>query len=66
MKSHSKSYEQYCCIVKKNVVVEETTFHNGEKTFICTMEPQCCGCKNKILKNRFETAEVVKKSVSDN
>lgn len=63
MKSHSKSYEQYCCIVNKNVVVEETTFHNGLKTCICTMQPQCRECKNKILKNKFEKQ---KKSAADN
>lgn len=54
MNSHSKAFEQYCCIMKKNVVVEETTFHDGRRKFICTMQPQCVECKNKILRCRFE------------
>ena len=54
MKSHSKAYEQYCSIMKKNVVIEETTYHDGRKVFICTMRPQCIECRNIILKKRFE------------
>ena len=45
MKSHSRSYEQYCCVKKRNVVIEETAYHDGRK-FI--------RCKNKILKVYFD------------
>lgn len=54
MNSHSKAFEQYCCIMKKNVVIEETTYHDGRRKLVCTMHPQCIECKNKILKCRFE------------
>lgn len=54
MNSHSKAFEQYCCIMKKNVVIEETTYHDGRRILKCTMHPQCVECKNKILKIRFE------------
>lgn len=61
MRSHSKSYEQYCCIVKKNIVVEETYYHDGKKKLVCTMYPQCGQCGNKILKNNFENCKTIEK-----
>lgn len=53
MKSHSRAYEQYCCVMEKNVVIEETAFHDGSRKFICTMQPKCMECKNKILRCRL-------------
>lgn len=53
MNSHSKSYEQYCCIIRKNVAIEETTYHDGRKLLICTMFPRCKECRNEILKKQF-------------
>lgn len=58
MKSHSKAYEQYCCIMKKNVVIEETTYHDGRRKFVCTMQPQCVECKNIILKYRLDNEKI--------
>ncbi len=55
MKSHSKSFEQYCCIKKRNVVIEETAYHDGRKKLRCTLYPECIRCKNNILKIYFET-----------
>ena len=55
MNSHSKAFEQYCCILKKNIIViEETTLNNGKRKLICTMKPHCVECKNKILRCYFE------------
>ncbi len=52
MNSHSKTYEQFCWVKQKNIVMEETVFHNGEREVICTSLGECnsCGgCKNKSL-----------------
>ncbi|MBQ7961085.1 MAG: hypothetical protein IJ289_00680 [Clostridia bacterium] len=54
MKSHSRSYEQYCCVKKRNVVIEETAYHDGRKFIRCTLYPECIRCKNKILKVYFD------------
>ncbi len=53
MDRHSKTYEQYCWVKGKNIVMEETVFHNGERKVICTAVYECDqsgGCKNKSLK----------------
>lgn len=52
MNSHSKTYEQFCWVKQRNIVMEETVFHNGEREVICTNLSECnsCGgCKNKSL-----------------
>lgn len=52
MDSHSKTYEQFCWVKQKNIVMEETVFHNGVRRVICTNLSECdtCGgCKNKSL-----------------
>lgn len=53
MKMQYRAYEQYCCVLKRNIVLEETTYENGTKRTICTNYLNCCncgGCKNRILK----------------
>lgn len=57
MDSHSKSYEQYCSVIQKNVAMVETTFHDGKKVISCTMYPQCEECKNAILKNSLKISK---------
>ncbi len=54
MNSHSKAFEQYCFIMKKNVVIEETSYYDGTRIYKCTMHPQCIECKNKILKCKLD------------
>lgn len=52
MKKHSRTYEQYCWVLKKNIVFEETVFHNGTSALSCTHYYECKdngGCKNEIL-----------------
>lgn len=52
MKSHSKTYEQYCWVKQKNIVMCETVFHNGKREVVCTDLAECnsCGgCKNRHL-----------------
>jgi hypothetical protein len=62
LKVLSKSYEQYCCVLERNVVMEEATYHNGGIKLFCTNYPQCftCGgCKNIILNDKIEKAAMV-------
>lgn len=54
MNSHSKTYEQYCCVKGKNIAIEEIIYHNGKKIYRCSMQSECDKCTNRILKNRFE------------
>ena len=52
MKKHSRAYEQYCWVLQKNIVFEETTFHNGTSALRCTHLSECDrsgGCRNGIL-----------------
>ncbi|MBQ3086240.1 MAG: hypothetical protein IKM24_10200 [Clostridia bacterium] len=64
MKKHFKSYEQYCCVLEKNIVMEETVYHNGTKSVICTTLPYCNkngGCKNAVLRRLWEAVGVIDK-----
>lgn len=53
MKKHSNTYEQYCCVRGKNVIMEELVYHNGKKVLRCTNAAICQemgGCQNHIIK----------------
>ncbi len=59
MNRHSFTYEQYCNIVGKNVVIEEQTFHSGKKKIRCLhYHKYNCnemgGCRNKYVRQRIE------------
>ena len=57
MKKHQHSYEQYCWVKQKNVVLEETVFHNGTKKVRCTSFSDCGrsgGCKNNVLNGLWD------------
>ncbi len=57
MDSHSKTYEQFCWVKQKNIIMEETFFHNGERKIICTnlsVCNNCGGCKNRSLLKLWE------------
>ena len=57
MKKHLHSYEQYCWVKQKNVVLEETVFHNGTKKVRCTSLSACGqsgGCKNSVLNGMWD------------
>lgn len=57
MNKHKLTYEQYCCVLQQNIVLEETVFHNGTHELHCTHYAECknCGgCKNDILKTRLK------------
>ena len=41
MKNHTRAYEQYCWVRGKNVVMEETVFHNGTKAHACKSFAEC-------------------------
>ena len=52
MDSHSKTYEQFCWVKQRNIIMEETVFHNGRREIICTNLSECDlsgGCRNKSL-----------------
>lgn len=57
MKNYMKTYEQYCCVLKRNIVLEETVFSNGTRTVHCTHYNECRhngGCKNVIIEPRLD------------
>lgn len=52
MDSHSKTYEQYCWVKQRNIVMRETVYHNGKRRVVCTNLSECNalgGCQNKNL-----------------
>ena len=56
MKKHSRAYEQFCWVLGKNIVFEETVFHNGTNQIACTHLKECMhngGCRNEILAALF-------------
>ncbi len=58
MKKHSRTYEQYCWVMEKNIVFEETTFHNGTQVVRCSRFGDCTkngGCKNRSLLPVFDS-----------
>ncbi len=60
MNKHSFTYEQYCTVVDKNIILEEITFHNGNKRLRCLNLHNCMmangGCKNRYILSRMEKA----------
>lgn len=57
MNKHKLTYEQYCCVLRQNIVLEETVFHNGTREVRCTHYAECrnCGgCTNDILNARIQ------------
>ncbi|MGN1316632.1 MAG: hypothetical protein ACI4VW_06150 [Acutalibacteraceae bacterium] len=62
MNRHSFTYQQYCPVVDKNVIIEEIRFLSGKKKIRCLYYHKCkChdagGCKNKYVKTRIEAVE---------
>ncbi|MBQ6164125.1 MAG: hypothetical protein IJK23_06600 [Clostridia bacterium] len=55
MKSHTVTYEQFCSVMGRNVIFEETHYLNGKKTVHCANNVLCAmngGCRNEILQDR--------------
>ena len=61
MDKHAFSYEQYCSIVKKNIIIQETSYYNGRKKIRCLNHLKCKnefgGCQNKFIIEKKEKAE---------
>ncbi len=59
MEQHETTYEQYCWVMRRNIVLEETTFHNGTRKVSC-MQAHLCrengGCRNVNLLPLFRGA----------
>jgi|LSQX01.1.fsa_nt_gb hypothetical protein len=56
MEKHNRTYELYCSVVGRNIIVEETMFHNGVKSTKCLNKNACDkhgGCTNRILCERI-------------
>ena len=49
MDKHSYSYEQYCSVVNKNIIILETSYYDGNKKIKCLNLYKCKkefgGCK---------------------
>lgn len=56
MDRHSRTYELYCSVVGRNIIIEETMYHNGTKSAKCLNRSVCekrGGCTNRILSQRI-------------
>ena len=69
MDCHSKTYEQFCWVKQKNIIMEETVFHNGTRKVICTNLTECeglGGCKNKSLCRLWRNPDTIQNRVCCN
>ena len=65
MECHSKTYEQFCWVKQKNIIMEETVFHNGKRKVVCTSLPECDtagGCRNRSLCKLWKKVEITDES----
>ncbi|MGI6745723.1 MAG: hypothetical protein BWY46_01123 [Firmicutes bacterium ADurb.Bin300] len=56
MNRHTRTYELYCSVVGRNIIIEETMFHNGTKSAKCLNKSTCeknGGCTNRILSQKI-------------
>ncbi len=63
MDRHSNTYEQFCWVKQKNIIMEETVYHNGKRKIICTCFSECekaGGCLNKGLCRLWSKQKSVK------
>lgn len=59
MKKHSFTYEQYCTVAGKNIILEEVTYHDGKRKIICLNSHNCSengDCRNKYVTARMKKA----------
>ena len=67
VEKHSYSYEQYCPIVNKNIIILETSYYNGNKKIRCLNLYKCKkelgGCKDKFVLAKQEN---IRKSIEKN
>ena len=67
MDKHSYSYELYCSIVNKNIIILETSYYDGNKRIKCLNLYKCKkefgGCKNKfVLAKQEKSIDTIEKS----
>ena len=61
MECHSKTYEQFCWVKQKNIIMEETVYHNGKRKVVCTNLNECDnsgGCRNRSLCRLWKKSEI--------
>ncbi len=67
MNKHSYTFEQYCNIIGRNIILEETAYHNGERKIRCLNAHKCKtmngGCLNSFVKKRIEAT--VEKTIKE-
>ena len=57
MDGHSKTLERYCCVMGKNVAMEETRLPGGHVRTRCMNHVLCAmngGCKHKLFRVMME------------
>lgn len=64
---HAFTYEQYCSVVEKNIILQETSYYNGKKKIRCLNHLKCKhefgGCKNKfVIAKQEKAAEAIEKT----
>ena len=60
MDKHSYSYEQYCSVVNKNIIILENSYFDGKKKIKCLNQKkkkkEFGGCKNRFILAKQEKA----------
>ena len=54
MNKHCFTFEQYCNVIGRNIILEETTFHNGAKKIRCLNAHKCETMNGGCLNNGYE------------
>ena len=58
---HIFSYEQYCSVVEKNIVLQESSYYDGKRKLRCLNHHKCKkelgGCKNRFVLRKQEMNE---------
>lgn len=60
MRKSKIAYEQYCFVLGRNIVVEETLHEDGKREVLCTNHKHCLkdgGCKNQIFLSNFTNCQ---------
>lgn len=58
---HIVSYEQYCSVVEKNIILQEISYYDGKRKLRCLNHHKCKkelgGCKNRFVLRKQEMNE---------
>lgn len=68
LKKHSFTYEQYCTVLKKNIILEEITYHDGNRKTVCLNSHNCSEngeCRDKYVTQRMKKSHLGDESNAD-